>query len=123
MVIYSRLMCLVTRLFRIPDIEHDIAFDSLIQDALFDDALACPSRDAWDRLRQVIVERQIKHYGMWVLDEPQREPPEYPPTLLNGHDVEYARCIYGGYLTAGHNLRRDLIWGGLSPTFSVITSW
>jgi hypothetical protein len=115
---------LIHWLLQRPDIEPDYSFDSWIQEALFDDALACPPPGAWERLRQAIIERQFKHYGMWVLDEPLRDPPEAPPMLLNGHDFERAQRIYGGYLiAAGHDLRRDVIWGGLMPTFSVMVNW
>ena len=100
-----------------------LATHFVIQDALLDDALAYPSAGAWERLRQVIIERQMKNYGMWVLDEPQHDPPEAPPMLLNGHDFERALRIYGNYLTNGSDLRRNVIWSGLSPTFSVLVNW
>lgn len=117
-----RLFYRVTWLFHDPDFELDYV-DDLIQDALLDDALACPSAGAWERLRQVIIQRQIKNYGMWVLDEPQRDPPEAPPMLLSCHDFARAQRLYGNCFPIGSDLRRDVIWGGLLPTFSVMVNW
>ncbi len=113
----------VSAVFRRPDFDLDYTIDGWIQDALLDDALARPPGGAWERLRQAIVERQMKNYGMWVLDEPQRDPPESPPMLLEGHDFERAMRIYGDHLTIGNDLRRDVIWSSLLPIFSVMVNW
>ncbi|MBN1565890.1 MAG: hypothetical protein JXA10_18755 [Anaerolineae bacterium] len=118
-----RLISLVTRFFYPASIKQDVLIDSLIQDALFDDALACPAPDAWERLRQIVMDRQLKHYGMWVLDEPQRDPPDSSPMPPHQPDFERARRFNSRYPTSNQILRQDMIWGGLSPTFSIITDW
>jgi len=74
-------------------LEPDQTLDSWIREALLDEATAQPSPDAWDRLCRAISNRRLKHYGMWVLDEPWRDPPEMLPTTLNYHQFQRARRL------------------------------
>jgi hypothetical protein len=106
-----------------PLIERDQTLDGWIHEALLDDALARPPAGAWDRLRQVIVERQLKDYGMWVLDEPQRDPPESPPMLMSGHDFDRARRIHGSRFVESNYPRKVVIWTGVLPMFAAIVNW
>src|SRR5690554_3631192 len=56
----------------------DPVLDNLIREALVEQALhsAIPVT-TWDRVRRSLLERRLAHRsGMWVLDEPLREPPE-----------------------------------------------
>ena len=104
--------------------EPDYVIDNWIREALVEEALLRPSSAAWERLRLVIVERKCKNYGMWVLDEPQRDPPDVLPMLLNGHQYERALRIYDirGRVSGLESLPvyKDAIWGGIIPTFSVL---
>jgi hypothetical protein len=106
-----------------PVIELDHALDGWIHEALLDDALARPPAGAWERLRQVIVERQLKDYGMWVLDEPQRDPPESPPMLMNGNDFERALRIHGSQFIESNYPGKVVIWTGVLPMFAAIVNW
>jgi hypothetical protein len=109
------------------DVEPDYVLDHLIRDALVEDTLLRPSAGAWERLRQVIIERQHKNHGMWVLDEPLRDPPESPPLQLNSHQYKRAMQIYNGQ--TGFDSRREImmyrntIWGGTMPTLSALLNW
>jgi hypothetical protein len=106
--------------------EPNDVLDHWIREALVEDALAHPSPGAWERLRQAIIERQHK-YGMWVLDEPLRDPPESPPMMLDDHQYERAMRIYSEQLGLGN--RREImlckctIWSGTMPSFSAVVNW
>jgi hypothetical protein len=106
--------------------EPDDVLDNWIRDALVEDALAHPSAGAWERLRQAIVERQHK-YGMWVLDEPLRDPPESLPMMLDNHQYERAARIYSARLGLSNRreimLYKSTIWGGTMPTFAAVLNW
>lgn len=85
---------LMARFFRRPPLlEPDQTLDIWIREALLDDAAAQPSPDAWERLRRAISDRRLKSYGMWVLDEPWRDPPESLPTTLSFRQFQRARRL------------------------------
>jgi hypothetical protein len=75
---------------RSPGLESDLALDTWIREALLDEATAQPSSDSWERLCTAIADRRLKSYGMWVLDEPWRDPPESLPTALSYRQFQRA---------------------------------
>jgi hypothetical protein len=89
---------------RPPILEPDLTLDTWIREALLDDVTAQPSPDAWERLCRAISDRRLKSYGMWVLDEPWRDPPESLPTALNGRQFQRARRLLD------HDNRTVPIW-------------
>ena len=115
-------------LSRPPEFEPDFPLDNLIRDALFEDSSAHPPAGAWERLRcQVIIERQYRRYGMWLLDEPLRDPPEATPLQLNYHDYKRAMRLYSDQNPA--TSRRDAmmykttLWDGMIPSLSALLNW
>ena len=63
---------------------------------------------------------------MWVLDEPQRDPPESPPMLLSGRQYERALRLYdvqGRVSGMTLPVYKDAMWGGMMPTFSALINW
>lgn len=109
----------------LPHTTSDEVLDNLIRDVLIEDGRARPSAGAWERLRQVILERHHK-YGMWVLDEPLRDPPESLPMILNAHQYERAMRIY--HMRCGREYRYETmlyksVWGGTTPSFSALLNW
>jgi hypothetical protein len=119
--------CLRRFLIRSPEFEPDPALDNLIRDALFEDSLARPSAGAWERLRrQVMIEQQYRRSGMWLLNEPLRDPPEAPPLQLDNHDYKRALRIYSDHTAAVTNRReimmyKTTLWGGMMP--SALLNW
>ena len=75
---------------RSPVLEPDQTLDNWIREALLEEAAAQPLPDAWLRLRRAISDRRLKSYGMWVLDEPWRDPPESLPTALSRQQFQRA---------------------------------
>lgn len=104
-----------------PGTTRDVEIDPWIQDALLDEALARPPAGAWERLRQAIVDRKQKNHGMWVLDEPQHDPPESPPMLLDHQEFERAQRIND--LVERQGRHTILLWSGIIPHFSLIGGW
>jgi hypothetical protein len=102
--------------------EPDYVVDNRIRNALIEDALARPTAGTWERLRQAILDRKRKNYGMWVLDEPLRDPPESPPMMLSRNQYQRALQAYDiKHRYAGVRempLYKDALWGGIVPTFA-----
>jgi hypothetical protein len=71
-------------------LEPDRTLDNWIREALLEEATAQPLPDAWARLCRAISDRRLKSYGMWVLDEPWRDPPESLPTALSRQQFQRA---------------------------------
>jgi hypothetical protein len=120
--------CLRRFLIRSPEFEPDYPLDNLIRDALFEDTLARPSAGAWERLRrQVIIEQQYRRSGMWLLNEPLRDPPEAPPLQLDNHDYKRALRIYSDQtaMTSRREIMmyKTTLWGGMMPSFSALVNW
>jgi hypothetical protein len=120
--------CLRRFLIRSPEFEPDYPLDNLIRDALFEDSLARPSAGAWERLRrQVMIEQQYRRSGMWLLNEPLRDPPEAPPLQLDNHDYKRALRIYSDQTAV--TSRREImmyktaLWGGMMPSLSALLNW
>jgi hypothetical protein len=109
------------------EFEPDYPLDNLIRDALLDDTSAYPSAGAWERLRrQVMIERQCRRTGMWLLDEPLRDPPEAPPLQLNYHDYKRALRIYSGQTTVTSRrtmMYKTTLWDGMIPSLSAQLNW
>lgn len=100
----------------------DCTVDCLIREALLEDALAQPSAGAWDRLRKAINERRFRKYGMWVLDEPWRDPKEVAAPPVRHHLKkmrEYADCHSGNY---SWPIRAPL-WDSMIPIFPAWVKW
>jgi hypothetical protein len=121
----SKLGEFARRCLGLPSIRQpDYVLDNWIREALVEEARARPPAGAWDRLRLAVAECKHRNYGMWVLDEPPRDPPESPPMLLNGSQFERALRIYGGrargYERRDLPLNKEALWGGLIPTLSTL---
>ncbi|HMM27380.1 MAG TPA: hypothetical protein PKD46_03750 [Aggregatilineaceae bacterium] len=100
--------------------QSDALLDWRIADALSDDAWSTVPPGAWDRLRKAINERKlVRGYGMWVLDETFREPPDSPPATLSGVELERALRVYRKHQAAKYHRRTPSVWGSWSPTFFV----
>ena len=115
-------------LVRPPEFEPDYPLDNVIRDALFEDSLARPSAGAWERLRrQVMIERQYRRYGMWLLDEPLRDPPEAPPLQLNYRDYKRALRIYSDQTARTAHpeiiMYKSTLWSGMIPSLSALLNW
>ncbi len=113
---------------RSPEFEPDYPLDNVIRDALFEDSLARSSAGAWERLRrQVMIEQQYRRKGMWLLNEPLRDPPEAPPLQLNHHDYKLALRIYTDRTTVSSRreimMYKNTMWGGTMPSLSALLSW
>ena len=95
-----------------PDTDQEL--DALIQAALRDDPAGGPSLGAWDRLRISIVERGRMHRrGMWVLDEPFRDPPA--PALLSALQLANANSFRNARTEDLRRQGRELGWSQLMP--------
>jgi hypothetical protein len=120
--------CLRRFLIRSSEFEPDYPLDNLIRDALFEDSSARPSAAAWERLRrQAIIEQQYRRSGMWLLNEPLRDPPEAPPLQLDSYHYKRALRLYSDQ-TAMSSRREMLmykasLWGGMMPSFSALLNW
>jgi hypothetical protein len=115
-------------LSRPPEFEPDYPLDNRIRDALFEDSLAHPSAGAWERLRRhAMIEREYRRTGMWLLNEPLRDPPEAPPLQLNHHDYKRALRIYTDQtaITNQRNIMmyKSSLWDGMIPSVSALLNW
>jgi len=119
----SRLTRAIKRLFRSSPVDRDYTLDVAIREALFEDALAQPLPGAWERLRKAIIDRRLKSYGMWVLDEPLRDPPEFFPTVLNGEQYRRAMRSYAVSRDTYNRQIREAMWSTMLPTFSALVNW
>lgn len=115
----SNWLCSLLYWLRCPTL--DVEIDGWIREALLDDALAKPPAGAWERLRHAIIERKLKQHGMWVLDEPHRDPPDALPMMLNHDEFERAQRLYGFW--AWQDRRTYELWSGLVPGFEAIVNW
>jgi len=104
-------------------VERDPLLDVQIREALADYALVQPPAGAWDRLVKTITERGlIRGYGMWVLDEPLRDPPDAPPTWLNGHQYRRAERLYDDRHGSALYRAREAVISNLFPTFPMLVN-
>lgn len=105
-----------------PAPEFDYMMDRWIREALVEYSAAQPSNGTWDRLCKAIAERQPRTRGMWILDEPLRDPPESLPTALTSREYRRAQRIYDGGQERLNYLTRALMWSDLMPGFSAMVN-
>jgi hypothetical protein len=115
-------------LSRPPEFEPDYPLDNLIRDALFEDSSARPSAGAWEHLRRhAKIEREYRRSGMWLLNEPLRDPPEAPPLQLNYHDYKRALRLYTDQTAATSRrefmMYKSTMWDGMVPSLSALLNW
>ena len=104
----------------------DSTLDVWIRDAFVPDRLSSASPSAWERLRSSIVERGvIRGYGMWMLDEPQREPPDGIPGALSDRDFHRALRLHDNLRGASVPIGLGYaVWStGMNPNFLVLMNW
>ncbi|MCD4685890.1 MAG: hypothetical protein K8S97_08140 [Anaerolineae bacterium] len=97
--------------------------DDWIHEALWEDALAQPPQEAWDRARMILERRRCRRKGMWVLEEPLRDPPDTLPMLLS---LEQSMRAHRLYIERRYNLSFYLImnaFNNLFPTFSALINY
>lgn len=99
--------------------------DGWIHDALIDDALASPPSGTWEKLCMAIRDRRpVKSYGMWILDEPFRDPPETLPTVLSHSELQRVLRIQSGlHSNRQFHTLREAMWSTLPATFIAIVNW
>lgn len=96
--------------------------DDCIHDALSDEAAAQPPAGARDRLYTAIHARQpVKSHGMWILDEPLRDPPTSPLSLLYHSDSQ--RLDRTPEFFRPRNDLRQMLWCSLPPSFMAVATW
>lgn len=105
--------------------EPDRVVDNRIREALYDDSPATVPPGAWDRLRKAIMDRRVvRSRGMWLLDEPFRDPPETLPTTLDERQLKRAMRLYCGVRHEdyfGYQIK-EMVWTHLLPTFSAVVN-
>jgi hypothetical protein len=106
--------------FRQPSFEPDPVIDSCIRDALLEEVDVPIPEGTWERLRRAVIEHQSSvSRGMWILNEPFRDPPESSPSLLTQQQFEYARRIYHG---SQYGRSSRLAWESFRISFSIVVS-
>lgn len=116
----------ITRLFR-PSLEDELdgVLDGMICDALLEERVAQAPENAWERLFKTIAEGRVQRQGMWVLDEPLRDPPVQPrPRRI----FDFGARQHVGRLPeldTGQRMWqvREAVWDTLLPTFSSLVNW
>ena len=108
-----------------PENDYDTIMDQWIRETLREDSQAVPVPvGAWERLRQAISDRKlIKARGMWVLDEPFREPPDAIPATLSGARLRQAQRLYDDRWGINAYRQREPICISLAPGFAVLFNW
>ena len=122
-MVMSELVNALACLLRQPSNASDRLLDSWIRDALHEEALARPPAAAWDRLRKAVADRHLKNYGMWVLDEPPRDPPESPPMAMTYRQFERAQRIYFHSRQRALFPVKETVWGGMMPILATFVNW
>ncbi len=112
------------RFTRQREFEPDPELDDLIRDVLREDAHVPLPVGSWDRLRKSITDRKpIKSYGMWILDEPLRDPPKSPPGTLNERELALAMRLYTDRRHL-HTLKiKESLWSNWAPSFAILFNW
>lgn len=92
----------------------DPVLDGLIREALMEQALHSAIPVTWDCVRRSLLERQLAHRsGMWVLDEPLREPPEAAWRTA-------APSLWEARRESQRARMRELAWTALMPPYMVL---
>jgi hypothetical protein len=100
----------------------DHVLDGWIRDALLEEAVAQPPVGAWERLCKAVAERRVggRSYGMWVLDEPVRDPPAAPPMALSRYQFKRAQRLYDDRRHNPGQEVRETLWSNVMPTYIVV---
>jgi hypothetical protein len=106
-----------------PTPPSDHAVDDYIREALVEDALAQFPVGTWDRLRKVIVERKFRKYGMWVLDEPWRDPREVPVLPPRSQLKFYGEYDKKEDYSWQQWQAREAVWNNMMPIFPSWVNW
>lgn len=102
----------------------DHMLDQWISEALLEEAIAQPPSGAWERLRFALDRRRcVPRYGMWVLDEPLRDPPESLPTALSHAQFRRAERLYASSRPYPAWYARDNVFTHLVPTFCAMINY
>ncbi|NDJ76108.1 MAG: hypothetical protein GYB65_07600 [Chloroflexi bacterium] len=122
MDIFNMLQKMVSRLTR-SSVELDGVVDNWIREALAEDAIAKPAPGAWERLLQVITDGEVTRYhGMWILDEPLRDPPVSPALALTRRELQAERHRYAKYSAALRRQITEALWSNYSPSFMAVVN-
>lgn len=102
----------------------DRVTDNWIREALMDEAMVVPPAGAWDRLRKAILEcKPVRSHGMWVLDEPLRDPPEFLPKSLTEPEFARVQWLYDDYRGNLRGGLREVAWNSFLPAFVIVLNW
>lgn len=122
-MVISNMWRALRRLFWPSNPAQEQMLDGWIQEALWEDAAAQPPQGTWDRLRMILERRRSRRQGMWVLEEPLRDPPDTLPMMLTLEQYMRAHRLY---IEGRHNLRFQLkanAFHNLFPTFSALINY
>lgn len=107
--------------FRQPSVELDTLLDDWIAQTLREDMIGHHPSSTWECLRKAITDRKVvKSYGMWVLDQPFRDPPETTPVILTSRQLKQAQRIYDMARGRRGLQSREMIWSSLMPSLGVL---
>ncbi len=99
----------------------DFTLDRWIREALLEEALAQPSTGAWERLRMALApHRDTTRSGMWVLNEPLRDPPESLPMVLSYSQFQRAQRLYIDSRPNRGMYVRDTVFSHSLSTFAIL---
>jgi hypothetical protein len=122
-MVISNIWRALRRLFLPSSPAQEHMLDGWIQEALWEDAVAQPPQGTWDRLRMILERRRGHREGMWVLEEPLRDPPDTLPMLLSLEQSLRAHRLYiEGRNNLGFNLKSNA-FNNLFPTFSALINY
>lgn len=99
---------------------QDCMLDDWIHEALLEDACAQPPQGTWDRLRMILERRRASREGMWVLEEPMRDPPDMLPTMLNHHYMRAHQLYLERRYNMSFHLKTHTFTNLFFPTFSAL---
>ena len=110
----SKSISKIVAFLALPGSACDQGLDALIQDALTADVAGPLPNGAWERLRSAIGEprpiRSQRGGGMWILNEPFRDPPESFPTALTQAQMRQVRRLVRGAAPNTHFVIRQTVW-------------
>lgn len=113
----------LTSLFWRPSADLDYLLDAWICDAFLEDAAVQPPQGAWERLRNAITDRRpVRSHGMWILDEPLRDPPESLPGTLSDQQYERAQRIYRHDRAGRRSQFKEAVWSNFLPAFVALVN-
>ena len=121
-MVISRVMRKLRQLLFWQNDEFDFTLDEWIYEAFIEEALAQPSPGAWERLRMALAPRRTttNRSGMWVLNEPLRDPPESQPMVLTYSEFERAQRLYVDSRPNRSMNVRDTVFSHSISTFAIL---